>query len=214
MTTSSISRIALLGTALVLAGCGKPALVKPSVPHPLPPSPLIAKGDPGRHGGRFVIAATAGPKTFNPLYALDSASDSIVRLLFGSLVNLDCTTQQPGPGLAESWSVAPDQKTWTFKLRPGVRWSDGQPLTAEDVAFTWNELMYNPQLNRITYGMFQIGGKNFVVTNVDALTVRVITPEVYAPFLEFFGSVPILPRHALAYAVKKNAFLAAYSVSR
>ena len=141
MTTPSISRIALLGAALVLAGCGKPESVQPSAPHPLPPSPLIAKGAPGRHGGRFVIVSNMSPKTFNPLFALDSASDSIVRLLFGSLVNLDSTTQQPGPGLAESWSVAPDQKTWTFKLRPGVRWSDGEPLTADDVVFTWNDIM-------------------------------------------------------------------------
>jgi len=147
------------------------------------------------------------------LLALDGASDAVIRLLFSSLVHFDQTTQEAGPGLAESWSVAPDQKSWTFKLREGVRWSDGQPLAAEDVAFTWNELMYNPQFNRITYGMFQIGGKNFVVTNVDALTVRVITPEVYAPFLEFFGSVPILPKRALASAVKQNAFLGAYSVN-
>ena len=135
---------------LALGGCGKPAASRPSAAHPLPPSPLIAQGDPGQPGGRFVIAASASPKTFNPLFAFDSASDAIVRLLFASLVNLDWATQQPGPGLAESWSVAPDQKTWTFKLRQGVRWSDGEPLTADDVVFTWNDIMYNPEFNRLT----------------------------------------------------------------
>jgi len=106
-----------------------------------------------------VLASTASPKTFNPLLALDGASDAVIRLLFSSLVHLDQTTQEPGPGLAESWSVAPDRKSWTFRLRQGVRWNDGQPLTAEDVAFTWNEIMYNPQFNRITYGLFKPGGK-------------------------------------------------------
>ena len=125
MTAPAFSRIALFASVLALAGCGKPGASRPSAAHPLPPSPLIAKGDPGQPGGRFVIGASASPKTFNPLFALDSASDGIVRLLFAPLVNLDWATQQPGPGLAESWSVAPDQKTWTFKLRQGVRWSDG-----------------------------------------------------------------------------------------
>ena len=213
MTTHSICRIALLGAALALAGCGKATPVKPSVPHPLPPSPLVAKGAPGRHGGRFVIAATASPKTFNPLFAFDSASDSIVRLLFGSLVNMDWTTQQPGPGLAESWSVAVDQKTWTFKLRPGVRWSDGEPLTADDVVFTWNDIMYNPEFNHATFDLFRIGGKAFAVSKVDDFTVKVVTPEVFAPFVEFFGGVPILPKHVLADAVSAKVFPMAYGVN-
>ena len=212
MITSSLARAmpSVLILSLSLTSCSREK--RSTAPHPLPPSPLVSKAENGQPGGRCVLASPASPKTFNPLLALDSASDAVIRLLFSSLLHFDQTTQEPGPGLAESWFVAPDQKTWTFKLREGVHWSDGQPLTAEDVAFTWNELMYNPQFNRVTYGMFQIGGRNFVVTNVDALTVRVVTPEVYAPFLEFFGSVVILPRHALTYAVKQNAFLAAYSV--
>src|ERR1035437_2308244 len=178
MTAPSFSRVVLLGTVLALVGCGKPAAVKPSVPHPLPPSPLMTKGEPGRHGGRLVIAATASPKTFNPLFALDSASDGIIRLLFAPLVNLDWATQQPGPGLAEAGGVAPGQKTWTFKLRQGVRWSDGEPLTADDVLFTWNDIMYNREFNRATFDLFHIGGKAFAVSKINDSTVQVVTPEV------------------------------------
>src|SRR5205807_4214543 len=137
---------------------------KPGGAHPLPASPLVLRSETGQPGGRFVIAAAANPKTFNPLFALDSYSDGIVRLLFSSLINLNWATQEPGPGLAETWSVAADQKTWTFKLRQGVRWSDGQPLTADDVVFTWNEIMYSPDWNRITFDLFHIGGKSFAVT--------------------------------------------------
>ena len=213
MTAPSFSRVAMLAGVLALAGCGKSAGPRPEAAHPLPPSPLIAKGDPGQVGGRFVIGASASPKTFNPLFAFDSASDEFVRLLFAPLVNMDWTTLQTGPGLAESWTVAPDQKTWTFKLRQGVRWSDGHPLTAEDVLFTWNDIMQNREFNQVTYDLFRIGGKNFAVTQVDDSTVQVVTPEVFAPFVEFFGTVPILPKHVLQTAVAAKVFPAAYGVN-
>jgi peptide/nickel transport system substrate-binding protein len=212
MIAPSFSRAALLGCVLALAGCGKPGTSKPNAGHPLPPSPLIAKCEPGQPGGRFVIANAASPNTFNPLFATNNASDGIIRSLFGSLVNLDMVTQELGPGLAESWFVAPDQKTWTFKLRQGVRWSDGQPLTADDVVFTWNEIMYQPEFNRVTFDLFRIGGQKFAVTKVDDFTVRVVTPEVFAPFVEFFGGAPILPQHILAGAVREKVFPLAYGI--
>src|SRR5262245_26763374 len=115
MTALSISRAASLGlVGLALAGCGKQTSSRPKTGHGLPPAPLVSKGQPGQFGGRFVIAIAGSPKTFNPLFALDVPSDNIIRLLYGSLIKLDGVSQEPGPGLAESWSVGPDQKTWTF----------------------------------------------------------------------------------------------------
>ena len=145
--------------------------------------------------------------------AVDPASDDIVRLLFGSLVNLNWLTQEPGPGLAESWTVEPDGKTWTFKLRQGLRWSDGKMLTADDVVFTWNDLMYNRELNRFTPELFRVDGKPFEVSKTDDQTVRVVTPGVFAPFVEFFGGVSILPRHALESFVREKRFAAAYQTA-
>jgi peptide/nickel transport system substrate-binding protein len=211
MIAPALLRVAVVAGLLALAGCGKPKGPQGSA-HPLPPSPLITRGEPGQPGGRLVIGASASPKTFNPLFAPDAASDAVVHLLFASLVNLDWITQQAGPGLAESWSFAPDQKTWTFKLRAGVRWSDGQPFTADDVLFTWNEIMYQPDFNRGPYEFFR-GGQSFVVSKLDDLTVRAVTPEVFAPFVEFFGAVPILPKHILQTAVTAKVFQAAYGLS-
>ncbi len=213
MTAPSVCRIALLAIALALAGCGKSDAPKPAPAHPLPPSPLVSKAEPGRPGGRFVIPAVASPKTFNPLFAFDNVSDGVIRLLFSSLVSMDWTEREPGPGLAESWSVAPDQKTWTFKLRRGVRWSDGEPLTAADVVFTWNDLIYNPAFTQTTLDPFRIHGRQFAVTKVDDYTVQVVTPEVFAPFIDFFGGVQILPKHVLETAVKANVFPSAYGVT-
>jgi peptide/nickel transport system substrate-binding protein len=212
MSASSLSRLALLGLVLVFASCGKQGPSKPAAGHPLPPSPLISKCEPGQPGGRFVISLPASPNTFNPLFTTNSASDAVARLLFGNLVNVNPITQEPGPGLAESWSVAPDQKTWTFKLRQGLRWSDGQPFTADDVLFTWNDIMYNPDLNKITFELFRIGGRNFSVTKLDDFTVRVVTAEVFAPLVEFFGITPILPKHLLEGAVKDKVFPMSYGM--
>jgi peptide/nickel transport system substrate-binding protein len=212
MSARFLSRLTLLACALALAGCGKQSSSQSNRGHPLPPSALIAKCEPGQPGGRFVIALPTSPNTFNPLFATNSASDAITRLLFGTLVNLDQVTQEPGPGLAESWSVAPDQKTWTFMLRRGVLWSDGQPFTADDVVFTWSDIMYNPELNRMTYDLFRIGGRNFEVTKVDESTVRVVTPEVFAPLIEFFGITPIMPKHVLEGAVKEKVFPMAFGL--
>ena len=153
------------------------------------------------------------PKTFNPLLANESGSESVCRLLFSSLVYFDMATQEPTPGLAESWSVDAYQKTWTFKLRKGLRWSDGQPLTADDVVFTWNDLIYNPEFSRFTRDLLRVDGKPFTMTKVDELTVRVVTPEVVAPFLQFVSATPVLPKHVLAKELRAKTFLNAYSIN-
>ena len=159
------------------------------------------------------LGVPGNPRTFNPVLDVDGGSDAVIRLLFSSLVEVNMESQQAEPGLAESWSVAPDQKTWTFKLRKNLRWSDGEPLTADDVVFTWNDVMYNPKYNQVTYELFHTGGKNFAVTKVDDVTVQVVTPEVFAPFLEYFGSVVILPKHVLTRLVESGQFMSAYAVT-
>lgn len=202
---SFFNRTIWLGAGLgILAGCGKKG------GHALPAPPRIAQCEPGQPGGRLVLATAGIPKTFNPLFATDSGSESVTRLLFSALVNFDMVTQEPAPGLAESWSVEADQKTWTFKLRKGLRWSNGQPLTADDVVFTWNDVIYNPDISQFTRDLFRIDGKPFTVTKVDNLTVRIVTPEVLAPFLQFVSGAPVLPKHILAREIRSKNFLNAY----
>jgi len=202
----------LVAGAALLVGCGKPA-PPPVVAHPLPAYPRVSQCDTGIHGGQLVLALPAPPRTFNPYLAFDASSDAITRLLFSSFVYFDQVTQEPGPGLAESWVVTPDQKTWTIKLRSGVHWSDGRPLTADDVVFTWNELVLNTNYNRLTFDLFQINGQPFKVSRVDDLTVQVVTPEPFGPFLEFFCVLTILPKHVLQPSVTLEQFLDAYGLS-
>jgi peptide/nickel transport system substrate-binding protein len=67
-------------------------------------------------------------------------------------------------------------------------------------------------MNRLTYELFRINGRNFSIAKVDDQTVRVVTPEVFAPFLEFFGSVAILPEHVIGQAVRQRRFLSVYAI--
>lgn len=211
-----IRQIRVLGAALAaaaLAGCGKSSSPSTTAPHALPEPPYVAPCEPGQPGGRLVIGTTGSPRTFNPLFAPDALSDQVARLLFAGLLQYDFAKQEVAPGLAESWSVAPDGKTWTFKLRRGLHWSDGQPLTSADVVFTWNEVIYNPRLKAPLATVFRVGDRNFTVSAPDERTIKVATAEVFAPFLDFFGTVPVLPRHMLGSAAKQGNFAAAYGVA-
>ncbi len=201
----------LVGAGL-FCGCGQKTETRSAGPVPLPEPPLIADCAPGIPGGRLVVATFGDPKTFNPVTANESSSEQVFRHLFAGMLGFDWTTQQVTPGLAATWTNMPDGRTWRFTLRKNLRWSDGAPLTAEDVIFTW-ETIYNPEIDNVMRDAFIIDGKKFAVTRVDDLTVQVVTPGIYAPFLENFGGVPILPKHILARSVAEKTFTSAYGVN-
>ncbi len=198
-----------------LAGCGRQSASspKPAANYPLPDPPVVANCQPGIRGGKFIISEIGDPKTFNPITQNEQSSYEIIRFMFWGLLNFDQQNQTVEPGLADFWTNSPDGKTWTLRLRKNLRWSDGAPLTADDVVFTWNDVIFNPAINNVTRDMFIINGKPFKVSKVDDLTVQVETPEVYAPFLSEFGTTKILPKHILEKSVADGAFESAYSVN-
>src|SRR5690349_11198972 len=94
---NSLLRTCLLaiGLALPLTSCEKKRGA--SKPHPLPPSPLVANCETGAFGGRLTLGLAGIPRTLNPLLSMVGASDTVCRLLFASLVNIDWRTEEPGP---------------------------------------------------------------------------------------------------------------------
>ena len=202
------TRLVFAFVLALLSGCSKEA-PSPQSKSPLPQPPLVSTAEPGRHGGRLMLSTLGTPGTFNPLFASDPASVEVSQLLFSSLVRMDFAAQEIRPALAESWSVAPDQKTWTFNLRRGLRWSDGAPLTADDVLFTWNDVIYNPELQTPVAEMFQLMTAKPAVTKTGENSIRIVLPEIFAPFVEFFGTVPILPKHSMAQVAREKKFNAA-----
>ncbi len=204
----AFAHFSILLPAFLVSGCSKEIPV-PQSKSPLPQPPLVSTAEPGRHGGRLMLSTIGTPGTFNPLLAIDPASVEVSQLLFSSLARMDFAAQEIRPALAESWSVAPDQKTWTFKLRRGLRWSDGAPLTADDVLFTWNDVIYNPEIQTPVAEIFQLTTAKLSITKTGEDSIQVVVPEVFAPFAEFFGTIPILPRHSMAQVAREKQFNAA-----
>ncbi len=118
--------------ALVAAGCARPA------PQAQPPE---VKEEGPERGGTFFSASIGDASTFNPILVNDTASSQISGKLFDSLISFDDKVNII-PELAEKWESSPDGLTWTFTLRPGLRWHDGTPLTTRDVKFTFESILH------------------------------------------------------------------------
>jgi len=83
----------------------------------------------GTYGGTLILATPYNPKSFNPVLAVETSSLWIIGdTIYKSLTGYDNYLQKDVPGLASSWDTSSDGRTWTFHLRKGVRWSDGEPL--------------------------------------------------------------------------------------
>src|SRR5581483_6893096 len=113
------------------------------------------------------------PKTFNPLLVQEDSSDTIRYLTGGVLVRLNRQTQLLEPQLASSWKVSKDGRTITFTLRGGIKFSDGTPFFADDVAYTVQQMM-DPALHSPTGDSFR-SGEGKVETRVDSPTKISIT---------------------------------------
>ncbi len=106
---------------------------------------------------RIVIGIPADVQTFNPLFAYSVDEGSITELLYLSLVdfkwNAEAGDLDAYPMIAKSWEWSDDSSSVTFYLRDDVKWSDGEPLTAEDVVFSL-DLYSDPAVNSRLYGIF------------------------------------------------------------
>ncbi len=163
-------------------------------------------------GGRLVVAQSSGPLTFNPLVADDNNTITILDCLHATLVRLNHRTQRPELELAERAEFSPDGRQLTMRLRPGLQFADGHPLTADDVVFTFR-VIYDPEIPSSVADILRVGGEPLKVEKLDARTVRFTFPEPYADALSLFDNVPILPRHILEPLYREGQFEAAWGVS-
>jgi peptide/nickel transport system substrate-binding protein len=150
-----------------------------------------------KKGGHLTEAATSDIQTFNPVLSHDTTSNLVINLLFSQLVYTDPDTLDAAPDLATKWEVSPDGKTFTFTLRQGVKWHDGESVTADDVKFTYDLLMDSKS------GTTRATGLNDHIASVtvkDPQTVVFALKDVIAPFLNNDATYGIVPKHILGSA--------------
>ncbi|CAM3526747.1 ABC transporter substrate-binding protein [Deinococcus frigens] len=170
---------------------GKSAQGKSNVP----PS-LFQTG--GKRGGTLTLPLVSSPQSFNYFAVLDNNSYTVMNNVLDRLITLDPLTNKLFPALAESWTFTPDGRSVTLKLRRGVKWSDGQDFSADDVLFTLVDVASNTGLKANQSAVFKVGKDPLTFSKVDAYTVKVTAPKPYGAMLQALTFVPILPQHKLA----------------
>ncbi len=143
------------------------------------------------------------PKTFN--YPLNQEFPNVFPLTAEGLTFENPLTGKEEPALAESWQISDDKLKITFTLRQDLKWSDGKPLTVDDVVFTYNDVYLNKAIPTDARDVLRVGESRQLPTvrKLDERRVEFITPEPFAPFLGVTG-LPILPAHALKESVNKK----------
>ncbi len=149
---------------------------------------------PPRRGGIFVAAAPVDPTILNPVLSTDSVSATVNRFLYPSLIGQDPVTGVLTPTeLARSWDISPDGLIWTFHLRDDVWWSDGAPVAADDVAFTFAAMADEQVQSPLRMNLQAVAG----VETPDPQTVVVTFREVVCDGLRDLA-VGLLPSHLFA----------------
>ncbi|MFZ0431684.1 MAG: ABC transporter substrate-binding protein, partial [Candidatus Acidiferrales bacterium] len=173
---------------------------------------MVTGNAPGRSGGRLVVTLRSEPKTLNPVLAVDASSRDIIRCLTADLIHINRQTQKTEPALAKSWTVSRDGRQYTLRLRHGLRFSDGQPLDADDVVFSFR-LYLDEKIDSPQRDLLVVGGKPLVVEKVDDDTVRFELAQPYAAAERLFDGLAILPRHLLENAYRSGSFSDAWPLS-
>lgn len=194
MTARICQLAALLALLALLAAC---------VPTPVPVAPKAAPATSGLPTLRMAGDDFGYPQ---PYTFLRGPGHVLLTYVFDTLVWHDANGLIPW--LATDWSSSPDGKTWTFSLRPGVKWQDGKPFTPDDVVFSFTYLKEKP--NPWWASSLELVQK---VEKMDERTVSVSLSRPYAPFLTAIAaSVVIFPKHIWENVADPKQFTAPQAV--
>jgi peptide/nickel transport system substrate-binding protein/oligopeptide transport system substrate-binding protein len=163
-------------------------------------------------GGTLRAVFVTDPPTLDPAEATDLTSAAVIRQVFDALLELD-DQLRPIPALAERWTVSPDQRLYTFRLRPGVRFHNGRELRAADVKHSFERAARGKRpwvFEKIAGAREVIAGRTTEITGlrvVDDLTVEIRLDRPFPPFLYLmaYDAASVVPReeaerHGAAFA--------------
>lgn len=156
---------------------------------------LALHGPPAEAKVVLKVGVTQNFSTLNVFKNVLVADYNITALSYDLLTSFG-PGGEPAPGLAESWTTSEDGLTWTFKIRSGVTWHDGQPMTARDVAFTYNYVLDSLTYKDGAHGLYTYSDYLTGVTAVSApddSTVVITTEKPLVTILSIW--IPIIPEH-------------------
>ncbi|WP_030929357.1 ABC transporter substrate-binding protein [Streptomyces sp. NRRL S-646] len=176
-------------TARLVAAAGAAALIfSAGLATPLNPAPERAEAAQGKK--TLTVAVAQSVDSLSPFLAVRLLSTSILRLTYEYLTDYDPGDAHPVPGLATSWQPSADKLTWTYTIRPDAKWSDGQKVTAEDAAWTFNKLMTD-EAAAAANGSFVTNFRKVTAPSPTKLVVELKKPQATMTALD----VPIVPEH-------------------
>jgi peptide/nickel transport system substrate-binding protein len=215
MVRKKLSWMALLLAISVLASaCGG----SKSAPAKNDPAPAKQEAPAKTGPKQLTIGMWSSPESFNSITNKTSYGSLIISLIYPSLYTMNDKLEYE-PRLAESYTMSPDQKVFTFKIRKDAKWTDGKPITAEDVAYTFQVIAHpdTPTSRRSlidTIAGLDANGvsesKDFNVKGIKVVDPQTIEFTTKAPvdvdaFMEKVASgIYIMPKHVLEPAVKAD----------
>lgn len=142
----------------------------------------------------LTVPADTQMTTFNPFLSYYDGELAVIGAIYPSLTMLN-DQGEPIPYLADSWTTSPDKLTWTFKIHPGLKWSDGQPLTAKDAAWTFNLIMHNATA-ATSNGSLVENFKSVTAPDDNTLVITTKKPQANMLYLSIpISGIAIVPEH-------------------
>lgn len=163
-------------------------------------------GNPSPLNSQLVSAVPSDPTTFNAPLNTSLFSRAVLSLINEGMLGTNGITGELEPALAESWEISDDDLRITFTLKENLLWSDGEPLTADDVVFTFNEIYLNEQVPTGSRDILRVGSSGAFpsVRKLSDRSIEFSVPEPFAPFLRFAGGIAILPEHILGASIRET----------
>jgi peptide/nickel transport system substrate-binding protein len=170
---------------LLVASLAAVVAVLPGLAAPVPASSASADGDV-----TFTVALLNGVDSFNPFLGVEAESYEMWALTYDYMISFSMKDMSPQPGLATKWTTSDDGLTWTFDIRSGVKWSDGEDLTAADIAYTYNRVMTG-NTEGTTWSSYLNGVDKVTAPDATHVVLTLKTPNAVLPLLP----IPIIPEH-------------------
>ncbi len=156
-------------------------------------APAAGVGPVAAAGGEdvtFTVGMTNNVDSFNPFNGIEAESYEMWALIYDYMITYSSKDMAPQPGLAKSWDTSDDGLTWRFHIRTGVKWSDGVPLTAHDIAYTYNRILDGgPESS--TWGSYLASVDTITAPDDTTVVLTLTKPNAVLPLLP----IPIVPEH-------------------